>query len=176
MTTPTPPPPEPPVGLAEPDELLPAFLDHYRDTVLRKLDGLSDEELRTSRLPSGWTPLGLLKHLAYVERRWFRWGFAAEKVRAYADPEGRDGDADWVLEPHDTPASVREFFRHEVACSRRITAAARYTDRARLGEGFEADEEPPTLAWIMAHMLQEYARHAGHLDVARELADGVVGE
>ncbi|GAA3647760.1 DUF664 domain-containing protein [Streptomyces chitinivorans] len=57
-----------------------AYLDHYRDTVLRKLAGLSEAELRGSRLPSGWSPLELLWHLTCVERRWFRWGFTVEPL------------------------------------------------------------------------------------------------
>ncbi len=80
--------PEPPDTLTDTRELLLGYLDHYRSALLRKLDGMPEDDLRTSRLPSGWTPLGLLKHLAYVERRWFRWGFAAERV------DDVDGDRD----------------------------------------------------------------------------------
>ncbi|MGW1290104.1 mycothiol transferase [Streptomyces sp. NPDC002586] len=68
MTAKAEPPPEPDVTLSSPAELLAGYLDFYRDAVLRKLDGLTDEELRGSLLPSGWAPLELLKHLAYV--RW----------------------------------------------------------------------------------------------------------
>jgi hypothetical protein len=90
-------PPEPPETLTDPRELLVGYLDWYRDAVLRKLDGLGEEELRRSRLPSGWTPLALLKHLAGVERRWFRWGFAGERV---GDPDVEFGpDGRWHVGP-----------------------------------------------------------------------------
>ena len=86
--------------LGDPVELPLAWLDFYRETVRRKLDGLSDEELRTSQLPSGWTPLELLKHLVFMERRWLRWGFTAEQV----DQPWGDSDAEerWRLEEGDT--------------------------------------------------------------------------
>src|SRR2546430_15022928 len=82
---------EPPGSLGDPRELVEAYLDHYRDVVLRKLDGLSDEELRRSRVPSGWTPLGLLVHLTWVERRWLVWGFLGEPLD---EPSGARGPED----------------------------------------------------------------------------------
>jgi hypothetical protein len=97
--------------LADPKEVLLGFLDYYRSVMTRKFEGVPDAELRASRLPSGWAPLELLKHLAFMEQRWLRWG-----------------------------------------------------------------DSRPTLAWILAYVLQEYARHAGHLDIARELIDGSTGE
>lgn len=78
--------PEPDRGLADPRELLLGYLDYNRTMVARQFDGLSDVEARTSRLPSGWTPVELLKHLVFMERRWLRWGFAAEAV---PEPWGR---------------------------------------------------------------------------------------
>jgi hypothetical protein len=167
-------PAEPSGDLSDPRELLVAYLDFYRQTVLRKLDGLSEEELRTSRLPSGWTPLELLKHLAGVERRWLRWGFAAEPVERPWVEDGPDGR--WRVGPDETAGDVRTLFLDECARSRRIVAAAGLDEVARTGGRFQPPDPPPTLAWILFHLLQEYARHAGHLDVARELADGRVGE
>ena len=101
MVTPVAPPPEPAETLTDPRELLVGYLDWYRDAVLRKLDGLSEEELRRSRLPSGWTPLALPKHLTGVERRWFRWGFAGERVD---DPNLEHGpDGRWRVGPRSRP-------------------------------------------------------------------------
>jgi uncharacterized damage-inducible protein DinB len=100
MVTPVEPPPEPAETLTDPRELLVGYLDWYRDAVLRKLDGLSEEELRRSRLPSGWAPLDLLKHLTGVERRWFRWGFAGERVD---DPNLEHGpDGRWQVGPEES--------------------------------------------------------------------------
>jgi uncharacterized damage-inducible protein DinB len=164
--------PEPPKSLSDPAGLLPAYLDYYRSVVLRKIDGLSDAELRTSRLPSGWTPLELLQHLAYVELRWLRWGFAGETI---SEPWGdRGADDRWQVAPGQTAAQVRDFFARQCERSRAIAAAAQLTDRAQPGPRF--DGELPALSWILFHVLQEYARHAGQLDIARELADGGTGE
>jgi hypothetical protein len=164
--------PEPPQTLSDPAELLPAYLDYYRSAVLRKTDGLTDAELRTSRLPSGWTPLEMLQHLAYVELRWLRWGFAGESI---SEPWGdRGADDRWQVAPGQTAAQVRDFFARQCERSRAIVAAARLTDRGQPGPRF--DGEPPALSWILFHVLQEYARHAGQLDIARELADGGTGE
>jgi hypothetical protein len=167
------PPPEPSEKLSDPGELLTAYLDFYRQTILRKLDGLPEAELRASHLPTGWTPLELLKHLAGVERRWFRWGFAGEDV---GEPWVEQGPDDrWHVDDGETFDDVRALFLDECERSRRIVAGARLdqvaSDRGRFDPG-----EPPRLSWILFHVLQEYARHAGHLDVARELADGTVGE
>ncbi|HEX6673565.1 MAG TPA: DinB family protein [Actinomycetes bacterium] len=174
MVTPVEPPPEPSETLTDPRELLVGYLDYYRDAILRKLDGMSEEELRSSRLPSGWTPLALLKHLAGVERRWFRWGFAAGQVDDPRPERGPDGR--WHVGAEETTDDVKALFRDECAWSRQIVAAAQLEDVARTGGGFNPPEHHPALIWILFHVLQEYARHAGHLDIIRELADGTVGE
>jgi hypothetical protein len=81
---------EPPRSVEDPREVLLRQLSFYRATLLSKLDGLGAEQLTGSILPSGWSPLGLLKHLVFVERRWMQWGFEAERVE---DPWG-DHDPD----------------------------------------------------------------------------------
>ncbi|MFD6274817.1 DinB family protein [Streptomyces sp. NPDC060209] len=166
---------EPPDNLTDPRELVLAYLDYYRAALLRKLDGMSEEDLRSSRLPSGWAPLALLKHLAFVERRWFRWGFAAEQV----DPIWGDEDPDtrkWQVGPEESTEEIRAFFLDECARSRKIVAGAELQQPARTGGGFNPPDHHPALIWILFHMLQEYTRHVGQLDVVRELADGVTGE
>jgi len=159
---------------AQPRELLLRYLDFYRSEVARKLDGLSDAESRTSRMPSGWSPLELLNHLVHMERRWLVWGFAGENV---AEPWGDEGpDGRWVVDPSTTREELVNAL-HEGG--RRTRAIVEVSDLAQLGATggrFAADRPPPTLAFILFHVLQEYARHTGHLDVARELADGLVGE
>lgn len=168
---------EPSRTLTDPQELLAGQLDHYRDTLLRKLDGLPEEELRSSRLPSGWTPLELVRHLTHVERRWLCWGFAAEQVAdPWGDGEGGVPDGRWYVPDGTTTAEVREGFAAQCARSREIAAGASLEDRAAVGGRFPAVEDAPTLGWILLHLLQEYARHVGQLDIVRELADGTVGE
>jgi hypothetical protein len=174
MVTTLPPADEPPGTLADPRELLDAYLDYYRDAVLRKIDGAAEQDLRSSRLPSGWTPLALLVHLTWVERRWFRWGFAAEPTEQPWGDRGPDGA--WQVPNGESAAQVRARFVEACARSREAVAGAPLAQRARTGGRFATEAEAPTLAWILFHVLQEYARHAGHLDIARELIDGAVGE
>ncbi|WP_052865319.1 DinB family protein [Streptomyces niger] len=167
--------PEPADTLTDPHELLLGYLDYYRDALLRKLDGMSERDLRTSRLPSGWTPLAMLKHLAFVERRWLRWGFAGEQV----DPVWGETDPEtgrWTVSADESPEEIKKLFLDECARSRTIAAGARLHETARSGGGFNPPDHHPTLSWILFHLLQEYARHVGQLDVVRELADGATGE
>jgi hypothetical protein len=102
-----------------------------------------------------------------------QWGFEAEQV---PDPWGdHDPDSErWLLEPDDTVFALTERLGAIAARTDAIARKSELTDRARLGGRFTSD--PPTLGWILVHLLQEYARHVGHLDVVRELIDGSVGE
>lgn len=140
---------------------------------MRKIDGLSDEQLRTPVQPLGWSPLGLVKHLGWVERRWMRWGFAAEDVLAY--PPGGD-EGEWSLPTNQSAAEVLDDYRAEVMRTQALVAEASLADQARTGGRFRTLEDAPTLGRIMFHLLQEYARHVGQLDIARELIDGQTGE
>ncbi len=159
--------------VADPRELLLGYLDWYREALDRKLAGLSDEQLRAEVAPLGWAPLGLVQHLGWVERRWTRWGFAAEDVVPY--PAGGDAE-EWGIPADRTTAEVMRTYRAEVAASAALIAAAGLGDRARVGGRFPTPEQAPPLARILFHLLQEYARHVGQLDVARELIDGTTGE
>src|SRR5436309_14640449 len=106
--------------LGDPRILLDEYLDGYRDVVLRKLDGLSDGELRASRVPSGWTPLGLLVHLTWVERRWLVWGFLGEPLD---DPWGDRGTGDgWRVPDGWTGETARAEFAAQVVRSGQIVA------------------------------------------------------
>jgi len=166
--------PEPSPNLADPKTLLAEYLDYYRNATLRKLDGMTDEQLRGSELPSGWTPLGLLNHLTHMERRWFRWGFVAEQIEQPwgGGPPG----SDWNVPADISYAELLEAFYAEAARSRAIVAAASLDQLAAVGGRFSELADCPTLAWTLFHVLQEYARHVGHLDIVRELADGALGE
>lgn len=167
----------------DPAEVLLGLLDFYREVVIAKLDGLGPDDLTGSRLPSGWSPLELLKHLVYMERRWLVWGFLAEQV---PDPWGDDGpDERWRVEPGEDVAGLVDRLRDGGRRTREIVTGRSLTERAAIGGRFGAssaesaggaESEPPALSWILAHVLQEYARHAGHLDIVRELIDGATGE
>jgi uncharacterized damage-inducible protein DinB len=165
---------EPRGTATDPKTALLDYLDFYRSVVAAKLDGLSDEQLDRSQFPSAWTPRQLVKHLVYMERRWLRWGFVAEQV---SDPHG-DSDADdrWQTGPDDTREALLAALTDGGARTRSIAERAALADLGAVGGRFTGDRTPPTLLWILLHVLQEYARHAGHLDIARESLDGAVGE
>jgi uncharacterized damage-inducible protein DinB len=152
-----------PSGLPE-KETLEAFLDFHRGTVPIKVDGVGDEDLRRPMVPSGLSLLTLVKHLAYVERWWFRYNFAGEDVDLGPDP-----DSDFRIEPDETTEQILDFYRSECDASREITASASLDDVAR------NPKRPRTLRWILVHMIEEYARHNGHADLLRERIDGVSG-
>ena len=95
--------PEPPLA-APPKETVGGFLDFLRATILWKVEGLSDEDLRRSLVPSGWSLLGMVKHLAFVERWWFRIVFAGEDLPVPWTED--DPDADWRVEPGETTAEI----------------------------------------------------------------------
>jgi uncharacterized damage-inducible protein DinB len=170
-----------PIALPEPDDqlgdakqLLLDYLDYYRSVVARKVHGLPEDELRSTRLPSGWSPLELVKHLVYMERRWLEWGFLGAPVE---EPWGdRDENGRWAVRQDESATDLVSRLHTGGERTRIIVEAASLPDLAAMGGRFGEGERPPTLAWILFHVLQEYARHAGHLDIVRELVDGSVGE
>jgi Protein of unknown function (DUF664) len=156
------------------------YLDWMRSELVRGVLTLSETEQRTARVPSGWTPLELLSHVLHMEQRWFVWGFLGEPV---AEPWG-----DWnVDEPWTSDDSDETRPRARWQVPDKVTAE-QLADRLEvIGErtrgvlrGFPLDataapggrfaEDPPTLEWICFHVLAEYARHAGHLDIVTEIA------
>ncbi|SCE94459.1 DinB family protein [Micromonospora mirobrigensis] len=152
-------------------ETLRAFLDFHRATLAMKCAGLGDEELRRrSSPPSTLSLLGLLRHLAEVERTWFRRVIAGEEIgliwsatgdfQAAYDPDGSTGPEAFAV------------WQAEVEHSRRIEREAESLDvtghQARWGEDV-------SLRLVMLHMMHEYARHNGHADLLREAIDGSVG-
>lgn len=177
MSVPPLPEGEPAPELTDPHTLLEGYLDHYRRTLLRKIAQLSEEELRVSRLPSGWTPLELVRHLQHVEQRWLVWGFMAEQVaEPWGDQDPSSGADRWCVPEGTGTREVIEAFERQCERSRRVTAGAELGRRAAVGGRFATFEQAPSLAWILFHLLQEYARHVGQLDVVVELAGGGTGE
>jgi hypothetical protein len=151
-----------------------AYLAFYRATVVEKARSLPAAELRRPLVPSGWTPLELLQHLAYMERRWIVWGFLGESVPdPWGDSQG-SRDAAWLVPADRSLDDVVGLLEEQAARTEQVLASATLDDRAATGGRFATD--PPDLRWICFHVLQEYARHAGHLDIAVELAGGPVGE
>ena len=165
---------EPPPGLGGEAAHVAAYLAFYRATVLDKARALPAAELRRPLVPSGWTPLELLQHLAYMERRWFTWGFLGAAVPdPWGDSQGSP-DAAWLVPTDRTLEDVAGLLGAQAERTEAVLSSAAMGDLAATGGRFATD--PPDLRWICHHVLQEYARHAGHLDVAVELAGGPVGE
>lgn len=167
--------PEPTGAPAPRAEVFLGYLDYFRSVLVDKVQGLSDVDLRSSRLPSGWTPLALLVHLTYVERRWLGWGFEGEP---FAEPWGdsRDSrDGRWYVGPQASLSSVVEALLAQGERTRAVVQSHELSDVGRPGPRWDG-APPPALERVLFHLLQEYARHAGHLDVVRELVDGAVGE
>jgi hypothetical protein len=156
------------------------YLDWLREETLATVLGLPAEERRTTRLPSGWTPVELLSHLLHMEQRWFVWGFLGEPVEApwgdwdVADPGAVPDDAvpqpRWAVPDDVTADDLAERLRRVGARTAAILRDHPLDTLAAVGGRFAAD--PPTLEWTCFHVLVEYARHAGHLDVVTELGRG----
>jgi hypothetical protein len=153
-------------------ETLLAYLDYFRSVIVDKLDGLADAELRVSRLPSGWTPLELLQHLVFVERRWLVWGFLGQPM---ADPWGDRRDDRWHVDSGVVLADLVAALHQQAAVTRDIVESHDLDELGQPGDRW-AGAPPATLERILLHLLQEYARHVGHLDIVRELVDGRTGE
>jgi hypothetical protein len=176
---------EPPQSLSGPTDLLLAYLDWYRATAVRKTGGLDDDQLRSSRLPSGWTPIELLNHLAFMERRWIQWGWGGLDLSDLWG-DNRKGDDPWDSEPDPEDRwhvgkqtswdEVVGRLRAAGQATTELVAGRDLLEQAPPGPRFDPDSPPPTLGWILIHVLQEYARHVGHLDTVRELLDGELGE
>jgi uncharacterized damage-inducible protein DinB len=150
-------------------ESLQASLDRHRDVALWKLEGLDDEQLRRPMTPSGTNLLGLVKHLAAVEYEWFCRTFGRETEPLPFDDE--DENADLRAEPHESAADIVEFYHRARASADRVIGEL---DPDDVGKAWFGDTV--SLRWVLIHMIEETARHAGHMDIVRELIDGATGD
>jgi uncharacterized damage-inducible protein DinB len=151
--------------------VLTGFLNFQRDTLEWKLSGLTDEQLRRRAVePSSMSLLGLLRHLADVERSWFRRSVAGEDAPPLYYREGAR-DADWDELDSASVAEVLSTWREEVLAAGAIVASRSLDDTFTSRAGTEIN-----VRWVLTHMIEEYARHNGHADLLRERIDGAVGE
>lgn len=155
--------------------MLSQYLDYHRATVVWKASGLTQAQM-AQRLPSSsLTIAGLVKHLALVEDSWFTERFAGLGEGMWAGIDW-DADPDWELRTalDESPEDLLALYASACDRSRVVMAAADSLDQRsaaplRTGEHF-------TLRWMVLHMIEETARHNGHIDLLRESIDGLTGE
>jgi uncharacterized damage-inducible protein DinB len=154
--------------------MLEGWLDYHRQTLAHKCEGLTDDQLRTASVPpSELSLMGLVRHMAEVERSWFRRRLAGEDAGPlyYGDA---DPDGDFHVTGADTWAAAHGTWQAEIEAARRAAAGAGLDDLSAVGS--PTTGEPYSLRWIYTHMIEEYARHNGHADLLRERLDGTTGE
>ena len=165
--------------LAQADEtsVLHSFLDYYRSVYLRKAEGLTERQARTRIEPSELTILGLVRHMAEVERGWFRRRTGGDLSAGFIYCDDEDPDRDFHPSEEDSLADALRTLRDEIEASRAATTGV---DPDDLMKGVPPQQRipgwQPNLRWVMVHMIEEYARHAGHLDLLRERIDGATGD
>ncbi|WP_030066926.1 DinB family protein [Streptomyces natalensis] len=164
-----------PPPYADERAMLENWLDFHRATLALKCEGLDDRRLRlAAAAPSLMTLLGLVQHMAEVERNWFQRVFAGRDVPPVYEEGTGDG---FALAPDRGIDEVLPVWRAEVARGRELIADASLDDSGRLPdhEAAHVGDQGVSLRWILVHMIEEYARHNGHADLIREGIDGVTG-
>jgi uncharacterized damage-inducible protein DinB len=164
--------PEPTVPASSRAEVFLRYLDYFRSRVISKVEALPAGEARAGRLPSGWTPLELLKHLTFVELRWIEWGFEGRQID---DPFGDSRDGRWHVADDETTEELVAALHAQAARTRAVIETTDLAQPGKPGPPWEG-ADPAPLERILFHLVQEYARHLGHLDIVAELAGGPVGE
>ena len=172
--TSTPPPgsTRPTLHVPRPDEATPAdemtmlrgWLEHLRGSAIYKIEGLDPEQVRWKPTPTANSLGSLVVHLGFCERQWVRVIFANEEM-----------DLSWLQEMFTVPVGwsaedIIAFYRRETAAADVVLDAA-----GSLDEPSKAPIRPTTLRWVVTHLVEELARHVGHMDITRELVDGHVG-
>ncbi|RFC77481.1 DinB family protein [Streptomyces sp. AcE210] len=155
----------PPSLNADEKTTLLSFLNYLREAVAAKASGASDKAIRTAGVSSGTSILSLIKHLTAVELNWFVWAYAGADVELWDDesPPADDETTESLLAAYDQAIGRCNEIIH--ACD----------DLDRPGARSLRETPPPTMRWVLVHMIEETARHAGHADILREQIDGSVG-
>lgn len=155
----------------ETDALL-GSLEQQRAHVLGILEGLSDEQLRRPVLPSGWTCLGMVKHLALdVEHYWFRCIVAGESLDFFTDEETH-GVGAWEVEPAQSAEAVFALYGDEIERANAVITTTALDAAPAQADDWWGAWKVPDLRFVLLHVMAETACHAGHLDAVRELLDG----
>jgi hypothetical protein len=155
------------------DQALLDFLAAQRAAVLAIVDGLDEEAWHRPVVPSGWTPAGLVEHLGGAEWHWFQGvvtGAKPEPPPGAEDLPAYDPMAAFICD--EPSAEIVAFYQEQCANSDAVLAVTPLSAAPRGKHGVPGQEEPKDVRWVVLHMIEETARHAGHLDIARELLDG----
>lgn len=163
-------------------QTLEEFLDYFRAVFIRKVEDIDDQQARLRVGASELDLLGLVRHMAGVERSWFSQAMDASDEPEFwsnpADPD--DEDADFHHGPGDTLAEAVDCWHSAVADAReRVAARTSLDDVTAMDVGPPDNPDrfgPRSLRWLLVHMIEEYARHCGHADILREAVDGTVGD
>jgi uncharacterized damage-inducible protein DinB len=156
-------------------EMLTGWLEFHRRVLVWKCEDLTAARLRQRAVPpSSLSLLGLVRHMAEVERGWFQAVFLGADVPDLYD-RSADADADFNDVNQADPAETFTVFDRECAVSRQVLGQAPSLD-VLSKQPSELTGEPWSLRWIVTHMIEEYARHNGHADLLRERVDGITGD
>ena len=155
--------------------LLLGFLEYYRTILIRKAEGISESQSRERIEPSDLTLLGLVRHMAEVERSWFRRRLCALDAPPlyYGD---HDPDGDFHPTEADTLDQAMAALLAEIEFARAATAGVSLDTLAPDRPSQRIPGWQPSVRWIVIHMIEEYARHCGHADLLRQRVDGSVGD
>jgi hypothetical protein len=156
------------------DELLLTFLRAQRESVVAIVAGLDEAVWHRSVVPTGWTPAGMVEHLGGAEWHWFQGVVAGRQPELPGDLDGESAPYDPASVVFTSDASSGEivsFYRAQCEDSDAVLSEVSLSARPKAQHGGDG---PPNVRWVVLHMIEETARHAGHLDVARELLDGEV--
>jgi hypothetical protein len=154
------------------DQMLLDFLAAQRAAALDIVAGLNEESWHRSVVPSGWTPAGLVEHLSGAQFHWFIGVVAGEDTAPPADADVEPYDPMAAFATDWSSADIIAEFREISARADAILALTPLSAAPRGKHGDPEVVEPPNVRWIVLHVIEEIARHCGHLDIGRELLDG----
>jgi uncharacterized damage-inducible protein DinB len=160
-------------AVADERTTLVAFLDYYREAIKAKVRGVSEDDAHRRLVPSQTTLASLIKHLARVEMSWFQHRLGQIPVEELPNLQRviEDPDSDFRVEPDESVDALIARYDEQIRRSREVAATKRLDDvvpHPQLGE--------VSTRWILVHMIEETARHAGHADILREQIDGSTGD
>lgn len=166
-----PPLPEDPPEPQPERDTLEWFLDYYRAIIVRKVAGMPLAAAARPMVASGTSLLGIVKHLGYVERGWFQSGILGQTFDVPWTDD--DPDADFRIEPDETVEGIVAWYEAQCQRARQIVDEAASLD---VREVRDRDQPQRSLRWILTHLVEETARHAGQMDIIREQIDGATGD